>query len=92
MGDNNYGQICSRLFLLRAESTGVAGILSTLRKKPKTDLPIIAIPHARLVFFLYFLILLKNGFSELLETYGVAPPKLPFQIFHLPRKFQSPGR
>ena len=62
VGNSNYGQICSRLFPLRAEFTGVAGVIGTLRKKRKKDLPIIAIPHARLGFLLYFLIPFKNGF------------------------------
>ena len=50
VGKGNYGQICSRFFPLRAEATGVAGVISTLRKKQKIDLLIIAIPHARLFF------------------------------------------
>ena len=62
VGNSNYGQICSRVFPLSAEFTGVAGVISTLRKKQKIDLPIIAIPHATLDFLLYFLILFKNGF------------------------------
>ena len=62
VGNSNYGQIYTLLFPLRAETTGVAGVISTLRKKQKIDLPIIPIPHARLVFLLYFLILFKNGF------------------------------
>ena len=41
----------------------MAGVSGTLRKKREKDLTIIAIPHARLGFLLYFLILFKNGFA-----------------------------
>ena len=64
VGNSNYGQICSRLFPLRAETIGVAGVISTLRKTREIDLPIIAIPHARLGFMLHFLILCKNRFLK----------------------------
>ena len=35
MKDGNYGQICSRFFLLRAEHTGVADVLGTPKKNLK---------------------------------------------------------
>ena len=35
---------------------------------------------------------LKQSAPSRLEKYGVASPKLPFQIFHLPRTFQVRGK
>ena len=34
---------------------------------------------------------LKQSAPSRVEKYGFAPPKLPFQIFHLPRIFQVRG-
>ena len=63
VGNSNYGQIYTLLFPLRAETTGVAGVISTLRKKQKIDLPIIPIPSCEAGFFAIFLDSLQKWFS-----------------------------